>query len=427
MKVHIHRGQNQIGGSIIEVATRHTSIILDAGLDLDEENSVAVPKINGLFSGTKQYHAVFVSHYHPDHVGLVNALTDGIPVWMGKEGYAILRSSNDYRRSPTNFSPSFLYDRQTITVGDLNITPFRCDHSAYDSYMLLVEGEGKRILYTGDFRANGRRDYEALLHALPEVDAVIIEGTTLSRKERIRNLEEQKLEDIAVQYLTKHSGPCFMLLSAMNIDRLVTAAHIAERTNRILLEDVYTAGIAQASQIADIQPDQANIRVFQTDGSDRQHNLLRRYKEAGIGKAEIAKRPFIMCIRQSMQRYLEKRSQELSFSDGVLFYAMWKGYQKQPGMADFLDFMQKQGVKLHTLHTSGHADEETIDALLGHISPRTIIPVHTENAAWFNKYRGICNVVTDEPVIEIQETAKTHAGSVCISDPTLDKPVINLV
>lgn len=403
MRVHIHRGQHQIGGSVIEVSTGSTHIILDAGSNLDEGNAVTVPHIDGLFSGTKQYDAVFVSHYHSDHAGLVNHLTAGIPVWMGKESYAILRSSNDYRKLPTSFEPRFMYDRQAIIIGDMMITPFRCDHSAYDSYMLLVEGEGQKLLYTGDFRANGRMDYAELLASLPEVDAVIIEGTTLSRTDAVRNTEEQKLEDIAVEVLTKHSGPCFILMSAMNIDRLATAARAAQRTNRVFLEDVYTAGIAAASQVAEIRPDQnKQILVFQTDGSDRQYHLRKQYGDAGTGRKAISGKPFIMCIRQSMRNYLEKLSQEISFANGVLFYAMWKGYQKQPAMADFLNFMQKKGVILHTLHTSGHADAATIEDLLAHTRPGVIIPVHTENAEWFHMYQDRCKVVTDQAVIEIR-------------------------
>ena len=69
MKITIHRGQNQIGGSIIEIASDTTKIILDAGSELDEEIPVA-PDVEGLFFGKAAYDAVFISHYHGDHLGL---------------------------------------------------------------------------------------------------------------------------------------------------------------------------------------------------------------------------------------------------------------------------------------------------------------------------------------------------------------------
>ena len=42
MTITIHRGQNQIGGSIIEISSKTTRIILDAGSELDEDVLEAV-------------------------------------------------------------------------------------------------------------------------------------------------------------------------------------------------------------------------------------------------------------------------------------------------------------------------------------------------------------------------------------------------
>ena len=83
MKITIHRGQNQIGGSIIEIASETTKIILDAGAELDEELPVA-PQIEGLFFGQAAYDAVFISHYHGDHLGLCDQVLPKIPIYIGK-------------------------------------------------------------------------------------------------------------------------------------------------------------------------------------------------------------------------------------------------------------------------------------------------------------------------------------------------------
>ena len=77
----------------------------------------------------------------------------------------------------------------------------------------------------------------------------------------------------------------------------------------------------------------------------------------------------------------------ISFEDGVLFYGMWKGYLEKTQTKGFVDFMEEKGVKTHILHTSGHADSVTIDKLIKDVKPKRIIPVHTENAEWFDKYK----------------------------------------
>ena len=43
MKIEIHRGQNQIGGNLIEIATEQACILLDAGCELDEAPDAPSP------------------------------------------------------------------------------------------------------------------------------------------------------------------------------------------------------------------------------------------------------------------------------------------------------------------------------------------------------------------------------------------------
>lgn len=390
MNIKIHRGQNQIGGSIIEISTEHTRVILDIGIELDENKEIEVPQIEGLFCGNPDCDAVLITHYHSDHIGLVDYLLPTIPVYMGNQAYKVMKAAYDYRDIEVNFNPNLLEDGNTIQIKDIRITPILCDHSAFDSYMLLIEHNGETTLYTGDFRANGRMDFNKLLDKIPCVDNLIIEGTTLSREYSIENIEEEKLEEIAVEYLNKHSGCAFIMMSAMNIDRVITAKNIAKRTNRVFLEDIYTADITTS-----IGMSTDDVRVFMT-GGDKQYEMLQKYSDVKIGKNEISKTPFLMCIRSSMKNYLAKLNELVSFENGVLFYGMWKGYLEKPETREFIEFMENKGVKTHILHTSGHADSMTIDKLIKRVKPKRIIPVHTENAEWFDRYKDITKVVCNE-------------------------------
>ena len=196
MKINIIRGQNQIGGSIIEISTDKTKIVFDVGINLDESEEIEIPKIDGLFCGKKKYDAIFISHYHSDHIGLLDYVLDDIPIYMGERAYKIVKAANEYRGKQCGFSSEFLYENTPVCINDIKITPILCDHSAFDSYMLLVEADEKKLLYTGDFRSNGRLDYDNLLSKIPVVDALIIEGTTLSREIEMQNIEENVLNYI---------------------------------------------------------------------------------------------------------------------------------------------------------------------------------------------------------------------------------------
>ncbi len=93
MKIHIHRGQNQIGGSIIEISSAQARIFLDVGIELDEDKEIETPQIDGLFCGKKDCDAVFISHYHSDHIGLVDYLLSDIPVYIGEKAYKVMKAA----------------------------------------------------------------------------------------------------------------------------------------------------------------------------------------------------------------------------------------------------------------------------------------------------------------------------------------------
>lgn len=396
MNIIIHRGQNQIGGSIIEVSSGSTRIILDVGSNLEETDDVFVPQVEGLFCGEPDYNAVFISHYHSDHLGLLRHLLPGIPIYMGRQAYDILRVAEAYKGREIKFSPIDYQSEKTITIGELTVTPYRCDHSAFDSYMFVISDGQKNVLYSGDFRSNGWENFDELLEKIPKVDALIVEGTLLSRDTYQNNITEQQLEDIAVSALEKYTGPAFIMTSSMNVDRLKTAYNIAQRANRLFLEDIYTASILTAIGKNVPVPGTKGVKVFMVGGID-DHDALAPFKDHTIGRNTIAKSEFIMCIRASMIRTLKKINEDRSFENGILFYSMWKGYQENEYTKKFLEYMESTGVKIHTLHTSGHADIETIDRLVEKASPQMIIPVHTENPQWFEKY-GISTLISENSI-----------------------------
>ena len=399
MEINIIRGQNQIGGSIIEISSKSTKIILDIGSNL-EDKEIVVPEIDGLFKGEAKYDGVLISHYHSDHVGLATRILPDIPIYMGEKSYEIHKVSNEYMEKEYLKEPKVFKTEEEFLIGDIKITPYLCDHSAFDAYMFLLDYEGKKILYTGDFRSNGRKSFEPLLRKLPKVDILITEGTNLSNDKIGKiNLTEKELEKKGIEILEGNGRPVFVLMAATNIDRLVTFYKIANTTKRLFLLDTY-AGQITATIGGNIPNPRtfSNVKIFQT--SSRKHEILENYKKNKISRDKIANSSFLMCVRASMKKYLEKYPEEFSFEGCTMFYSMWEGYKKQENMKKFLKFMEEKGVKTISLHTSGHADEKDFDKLIKKVEPEIIIPIHTENSEWFKRYEN-CEVICDKNIIKI--------------------------
>ena len=55
-------------------------------------------------------------------------------------------------------------------IAGFDVTPYLMDHSAFDAYAYHVTDNKKSLLYTGDFRAHGRKSsaFKWFLHNAPE-------------------------------------------------------------------------------------------------------------------------------------------------------------------------------------------------------------------------------------------------------------------
>ena len=71
MKIKLHGGTQEIGGSCIEVDTEYCKIALDYGIKIDEEKKRQLPT---------DFDAVVISHAHLDHSGSLLNLTEKKPV-----------------------------------------------------------------------------------------------------------------------------------------------------------------------------------------------------------------------------------------------------------------------------------------------------------------------------------------------------------
>ena len=105
---------------------------------------------------------------------------------------------------------------------DIKVSVYIGDHSSYNSVMYLIEGGGKRILHTGDFRNHGRRSeaFKISLNKIGKVDLLITEGTTLTRK-KDKYMTEKELEKKALNIMNKYDQ-VLILQSSTNIDRTVS-------------------------------------------------------------------------------------------------------------------------------------------------------------------------------------------------------------
>lgn len=411
MRIKIHRGAHEIGGSCVELQSGDTRIVVDLGLPLVEKgdirfnggrlnlqtgvelvNSGVLPDIRGLYAWDterRRIDALFLSHAHMDHYGLVNFVSPDVPVFSGEATRRLMDIAMLFCPFERAGGKQFTFaNRVPVQVGGFRITPFLVDHSAFDAYAFLIEAQGKSVFYSGDFREHGRktRVLEALIKAISgkPVDVMLLEGTTFGRPEG-KIVTEKELEDSLAKLIGSRNGICLVCSAVQNIDRLVTFYRAALRCERIFVIDVYTAIVLDAlrdfARLPYPSKQYSNLRVFfpyrlNKRLSDSGHvDMLYRFKRFKITRRELEEQQstVLMLVRPSMISDLKK----INFTGGNFIYSMWPGYQKEPAMARLLNFARERDMEYHYMHTSGHATLQTLKKLIEALHPREVIPFHT--------------------------------------------------
>jgi ribonuclease J len=122
--------------------------------------------------------------------------------------------------------------------------------AAYDAYALLIEAHGRRLFYSGDIRAHGRKAalYERLVAKPPRpVHAMLMEGSSLGRLDPGQQFPTERAIEAQLVERFGPDGFVGVCASAQNIDRVVSIYRACKRTGRTLLLDLYAMEILRAT------------------------------------------------------------------------------------------------------------------------------------------------------------------------------------
>lgn len=385
MKVRIHRGASEIGGCCVEVESSGQRILIDAGMPLNLPVN-AIPSAPQL--DATSLCAVLISHPHQDHYGLLPWLPP-VEVVMGATARRILKTAAPFlRQRPLALDRRNFVDRQVMQIGPFRVTPYLVDHSAYDAYALLIEADGRRLFYSGDFRIHGRKRtlMERLLASPPsDITALLLEGTTLGRMgQEARPLSESDLEDEFKRVLEATAGLALVHTSGQNIDRLVTILRACIKANRTLVIDLYTAQILEATgnphipqsdwdKVALAIPQRQRIQIKRNGWFEAlaRHSANRLY----VGR-QIAKNPekYALVFRSLWMSDLDRAG---CLTGACLIHSQWEGYLKEPAFMEIDGWRQRHGMPFHQIHTSGHASPKDLRRFALSMAPEVLVPIHS--------------------------------------------------
>lgn len=369
MKLCIHRGTHQIGGIAAEISTASTRILIDMGDELSlDPNFVSAPlNIPGVTDGNGHCEAVLFTHYHGDHTGQMLRIRPEIPLYAGALAKDIMRLSSAHSWKKDEALCKRIETIRTFSagvpflIGDIQITPFSIDHSAADSYLFLIEADGKRILYTGDFRLHGVRGKtmdKILDRRIGKVDAIITEGTTVSRTDG-KTVTEWELQARVRNYLQQYKY-VFVLCATTNLDRIFALARAVPRGKYCICDDY------QKTLVETVSKHWNGISSF--------YEMPKLLSFKYHPPARFAELGGLMFVRANSK--FEAIIRQYDPAQSILLYSMWDGYRTKPD-SNIQEFLSLTGTWAE-LHTSGHASPDDLRHVIEKADPEIVIPMHTD-------------------------------------------------
>jgi len=390
----VHRGTRQIGGSCIEITHPNGDrLILDAGRPLDAPDGASELLPASLDQNRPA--TVIISHPHQDHWGLVEELPSDWPIWTGANSAKLIAITGDVTRRPLVRTFQTWDSRsKPFTIGPFTVTPILTDHSAFDAYMLLVEGARKRLLYTGDFRRHGRKSTlvdRMMDHPPSAIDVLLTEGTNLGSDKPVKS--EYELEDDFIDLFEHTRGRVFVAWSGQNIDRTVTLYNAAMHTGRKLVIDLYTADVLDRISEGTRLPRAGfpNLEVVVTRGLRNYYSKLgredfiNRMARHGIAAKALESSRYVVMLRGGLIRDYQ-RAGVTPTADDAFNFSMWSGYLSDPSHAELLEWCRAAGAKIAFIHTSGHASPADLRKFAAAVRPKVVVPVHGDK--WDEELHG---------------------------------------
>lgn len=395
MSITIHRGLDQIGGCITEISTATSRVFVDMGSNLpgsgqqmskEEEHEF----VANLFSqNQKENEAVIYTHAHEDHVGMFVHVPENVPQYIGEGSRELLLAK--YRtllKVPLSVDEVACVKEKirrleafhvwkkprrrpkSFYIGDIAITPFFSCHSIYDSYTFLIEADGKRIWHTGDYREHGYlgKGLEKVLRAYAkDIDVLITEGTNLKKPEKC--IHERKVSS-KMSHVMQAFKYVFVLASSTDIDRLAAIKEAAKYAHKELyINSAYM---------------KETMRIFTERESKVAEGLYEFHPKFATERSfdKMKREGFVLVTGVSKMTDVKSMCEHLPDNETILIYSSWDGYYKTPEQVKvnpMYKMFRDSFNNVVDIHTSGHADRDTIKKAIDIVNPKDeVIVIHKE-------------------------------------------------
>jgi len=378
-------GLEEIGRNMMFFEYQDEIVVIDMGLQFPEEETPGIdyiiPNVTYLEEKKKSIKAVIITHGHYDHIGAIPYLLDKLgnpPIYatpLTKE--IVMKRQDDFPNSP---KPNFVLVKgggETHKLGNyFSATFFDVVHNIPEGIGVILNTPAGKIVHPGEFKFDydhegkprsldtwewvGKQDIHTLM-----LDSTGAEVPGYALSERIVEAELEKLFRGA-------TGRIIVGTFASLLDRLGEIVRIAEKLGRRVALSGYSM--------------KSNVQIAQRLG------YFKFNKETIIPLEEIGKYKDDKVLILSTGAQGEPNASLMRIANGehkqiqvkptdtvVLSSSVVPGNEKS--VQNLKDNLARQGAtiyhhKMLDIHSSGHAPQEELKAVMKLVKPKHFLPIH---------------------------------------------------
>ena len=402
--IEVYGGYREIGGNCIVIKDKDRKIVFDNGirfqvlrryyrgrirpLGINELRSIGVIPPLDVFKDTD---ALYISHFHLDHLGLLGALPPDARVYV--PSISILETIEEwYRTTPTWLAE--LPHKLHVDIAELKpfkedehgVTPIPVSHSAYPSYALVYNGYDKTVFYSGDLRVQG--PLGPRINTLQNIgrvldtkgtDFALLEGTNIGGVETPVGPEEFRS---IVNRVLMGSGLLIISLDPLDFELLTAISELALLNGRTV--------VIASSRIASVLPhwfasefNTGNLKLaIATELEEAppvpvDYVSLRQDVFEDPGSYLLVQEPvgFLDMLRQ-MRVWGERLPRDVTT---ILTTPEPFEAELEVEEETLVYWLYMLGVQVYRVRLSGHYYPHELRDILNVIKPRRLVPIHTSH------------------------------------------------
>ena len=396
----IWNGLNTIGGNIVEIRTEKARVICDFGLtgigkvientdglsemeylikhgfmpaipELYDTSAFQMVKLSSVEDSSLET-AIFISHLHLDHMGLLKYLPATTKVYLSEETdklYQTLVAVGEEVESPVECI-TFKGDEK-IQIGDIQVQPKLTDHDTIGACAFFIEAPGLKLIHSGDVRLTGY--YPELVDKWVQEaadwrpDVLLLEGTSFSfeePKESGYESETALVESWKKLLQSTTDQIIFYNPYIRNVDRLRKVSLATEECGRTFVFEESYAQLMHA-----FYPNETWTVLTESATSSQEQSDTK-----WISLAEVQQHP----EQYVLQNSFKNSEMVAAFEKGI--YAHSNGEplgDYDSNYAVLLDKLAASQFEFLPFGASGHAAQEDLIRIVKKVQAKQTIPWHT--------------------------------------------------